>query len=107
MTSTIQFRDNSVIALKDIQLQSALGQISSSFTGRRDTAFASVPDAEQLRDHFKEIRHNSIANLANHHETFEKNAQAAGVKVHWAKDGASANQIILDLAKKHDVKLVA
>ncbi|MCB0029500.1 MAG: lactate utilization protein, partial [Anaerolineales bacterium] len=107
MTSTYQFRENSVIALEDIQLQSALHQVSSSFTGRRNDAFALVPDAEQMRDHFKAMRANTLANLAEHLETFEKNATAAGVVVHWAKDGAAARQIVLDLARKHDVKLVA
>ncbi|MCA9982539.1 MAG: lactate utilization protein, partial [Anaerolineales bacterium] len=58
-------------------------------------------------DHFKAMRANTLANLAEHLETFEKNATAAGVVVHWAKDGAAARQIVLDLARKHDVKLVA
>ena len=107
MTSTYQFRQNSVIALADIQLQSALHQVSSSFTGRRNDAFALVPDAERLRDHFKAMRANTMANLAEHLETFEKHAQAAGTVVHWAKDGAAARQIILDLAQKHGVTLVA
>ena len=107
MTTTYQFRQNSVIALDDIQLQGALDQVSSSFTGRRNDAFALVPDAEQLRDHFKAMRSNTLANLAEHLERFEKKAQAAGVVVHWAKDGAAARQIVLDLALKHGVKLVA
>ena len=107
MTTTAQFRQNSVIALEDIQLQSALGQVANSFTGRRDVAFAAVPDAEALRDHFKTMRQNTIANLAEHLEMFERNAKAAGVNVHWANDGDSARKIILDLARSHAVKLVA
>ncbi len=60
-----------------------------------------------MRDHLKKVRAATLANLAEHLETFERNATAAGAQVHWAKDGEEANQIILDIAKKHNVSLVA
>jgi L-lactate dehydrogenase complex protein LldF len=72
----------------------------------RNRALAEVPDVEQLRDHLKAIRAATLARLAEHLETFERNAVAAGAQVHWAKDGAEARAIVLEIARRFDVELV-
>jgi L-lactate dehydrogenase complex protein LldF len=101
-----QFRQSAFIAVKDIQLQSALEGATGKFGAGRLTALAEVPDVEALRDHFKKIRAATLARLADHLETFEQNAIAAGAQVHWAADGAEARQIVLEIAQRHKVKLV-
>ena len=107
MSTTIsQFRDRALIAIEDIRLQDVLEKGPSRFAGARHAALANVPDAEALRDHFKAIRSATLARLAHHLETFERNAIAAGAQVHWAADGADACRIVVEIAQQHGVKLV-
>ncbi len=108
MSTTLQqFKQSTTIALGDIKLQSALAAAGGGFAANRERALAEVPDVDQLRDHLKAIRSATMARLAEHLETFERNAQAAGTHVHWAKDGAEACAIILDIAKRNNVELIA
>jgi L-lactate dehydrogenase complex protein LldF len=107
MTATLtEFKQGTTIALQDVQLQGALNGISSGMFVNRSNALAEVPDVEKLRDHLKAIRSATLGRLAEHLETFERKAMAAGAQVHWAKDGAEATAVVLDIAAKHDVKLV-
>ena len=73
-----QFRQSATIAINDIRLQGALKRANVHFRLGRERALAELPGVEALRDHFKEIRHRTMARLDHHLETFEKNAQAAG-----------------------------
>ncbi len=107
MSATMsQFRHSAFIAVEDIKLQSALEGATTKFATGRVNALAEVPDVEPLRDHFKQLRSATLARLADHLETFEKNATAAGANVHWATDGDEAQRIVLDIAKRNNVKLV-
>jgi L-lactate dehydrogenase complex protein LldF len=45
--------------------------------------------------------------LANHLETFERNAVAAGARVHWARTGDEAAEIVVGIAREHGVSLAA
>ena len=106
--STIpEFRQTATIAIDDIRLATTLEGATGRFREHRNHAIANYPRVEEVRDHLKKVRAATLANLAEHLETFERNATAAGAQVHWAKDGEEANQIILDIARKHNVSLVA
>ena len=102
-----QFRSRATVAIKDIRLQSALKGATGKFRLGRQNSLAQVPDVEDLRDHLKQVRAATVANLADHLETFERNAQAAGAHVHWARDGEEACRIITGIAQAHDVTVVA
>ncbi|MDO4425799.1 MAG: LUD domain-containing protein, partial [Planctomycetia bacterium] len=52
------------------------------------------------------IKRYSIQHLDQLLVQFEQNLQKKGVEVLWAKDAAEANQLILEIAKKHHVKKV-
>jgi L-lactate dehydrogenase complex protein LldF len=107
MTATLtEFKQSTTIALHDVQLQGALAGVSSGMFLNRNRALAEVPDVEQLRDHLKAVRSATLGQLAEHLQTFEAKAQAAGARVHWAQDGAEARAIVLEIAQKHGVKLV-
>jgi L-lactate dehydrogenase complex protein LldF len=101
-----QFRQQATIALEDVRLQGALENATAKFRGEREEILAELPAVDELRDHFKAIRATTLSNLAEHLETFERNAQTAGAIVHWARDAAEACQIITDIAKEHGVSLV-
>lgn len=104
--TTARFRQQARIALEDIQLQGALENATGKFHQGRSAALAALPQAEALRDHFQAIRQATLARLAEHLETFERQAQAAGAQVHWARDAAEARAIVLQLAQQHGARLV-
>lgn len=101
-----EFRHSSFIAIENVQLQGALERATGRFRSHREHALAEMPAADELRDHFKQVRAATLANLADHLKTFEQRATEAGVCVHWAKDSAEACQIVLEIAQKRGVDLV-
>ncbi len=101
-----RFRQQARIALEDVQLQGALENATGQFRLARQAALAALPQAEALRDQFQAIRRATLARLAEHLETFERQAQAAGAQVHWARDAAEARHIVLNLAQQHGARLV-
>lgn len=61
---------------------------------KRDTASALVADWEALRAAAAAIKRHALSRLADYLEEFERNAQAAGAQVHWARDAAEHNAIV-------------
>ncbi len=106
-SSTIpEFRARAFVAIKDVRLQEALDGATGRFGTSREEALAELSFADELRDHLKAIRSNTLANLAEHLEEFERNARAAGAQVHWARDGDEAAQVVTGLARQNGVQLV-
>jgi L-lactate dehydrogenase complex protein LldF len=66
---------------------------------RRDAAAAAVPDWERLRDRAASIRRHAIAHLDVYLEEFERNAIRLGAQVHWARDAAEHNAIVLGVLR--------
>ena len=104
--SFAQFRRRAFVAIEDVRLQTALEGATGRFRQHREAALAALPEADALRDHLKAVRAATLADLAHHLETFERQAIAAGARVHWARDAAEARAIITNLARQNGVKLV-
>jgi L-lactate dehydrogenase complex protein LldF len=84
----------------------ALGIASERSSKHSREVTASVPYFEEWREAAHQIKTFAIANLDKLLVEFERNITARGAEVFYAKDAAEANQIILDIAKKHNVKSV-
>src|ERR1700680_3420389 len=93
-------------ALVDAGLQSALSRLESGFQSKRAHAFATLPDAEGLREAGSIIRDHALSRLDELLVRFESKVQAAGGKVHWARDAAEARAIITNILKEAGAKLV-
>ena len=106
-STTAEFRSRAFIAIDDVRLQQALDGATARFWNGRNEALAALPFADELRNHLKAIRSNTLANLAEHLETFERNALAAGAQVHWSRDGAEAAQTVANIAREKGVRLAA
>ena len=100
------FNQRAEIALHDIPLQQALGHAMDHFVDGREAAFAALPHGEALRDHGRIIRANTIAHLDEHLLEFERNAQANGSHVHWARDAEEARKVVMQIVLKNDIKSV-
>lgn len=73
---------------------------------RRDKVASSIPEWEEMRALASEIKKHTLSNLDLYLEQFAKNAEAHGVYIHWARDAAEHNEIILRIFRKHNVKVV-
>ncbi|AQX87099.1 lactate utilization protein [Elizabethkingia bruuniana] len=71
---------------------------------KRDRQSKPIPDWEKLRETASKIKLNVLSNLDTYLIEFEKNALENGIKVHWAKDAAEHNAIVLSVLEKHQVK---
>ncbi|QDU57875.1 lactate utilization protein B [Aeoliella mucimassa] len=70
---------------------------------KRDLAAASVPEWELLRSTASAIKRHTLSRLDEYLEQFEQNAIRHGIKVHWARDAAEHNEIVLKLLKEKGV----
>lgn len=73
---------------------------------RRDRAAREVPDWEALRAEAAAIKGQALSQLPELWEQFESRAQARGIVVHWARDAAEHNQIVLGLLRDDGVRRV-
>jgi len=71
---------------------------------KRDRAVAEVPEWETLRSLASAIKEHTLTHLADYLEEFERNARANGTHVHWARDAAEHNQIVLDILTARRVR---
>ena len=92
------FIRDSTIAVQNKTLQSRL-RVLTTFTVKRNAAFADLEDGEALRDRARQIKEQTIENL-------EKNVVGLGGTVHWARTGEEACAIVLELARKNNVSQV-
>jgi L-lactate dehydrogenase complex protein LldF len=105
MTTLPQFRAGAAATIANTQRQQAIDGATYTFASARVRALDELPDAAALRDHFKATRQATLARLGHYLEQFERNAQAAGAKVHWAATPSEASQQVLEIARQHDVSL--
>ena len=71
---------------------------------KRDKMSRSLPEWERLRDLASAIKLYSNSHLDTLLEEFERNAIANGAVVHWAKDAAEHNEIVLNILKEHGAR---
>lgn len=73
---------------------------------KRDLAAHGIPEWEKLRQWASEIKDHTLSQLHHYLQVFEEKAQANGIKVHWAKDGAEHNEIILQLIQENQIQQI-
>lgn len=101
-----EFKDASRIALHNEPLQKALGNLRQGFPQKRATAVARLPEFEQLRDQARDLKNHVLEHLDIYLETFERNCQAQGGQVHWARTAEDARQAILQICQRANAKTV-
>jgi L-lactate dehydrogenase complex protein LldF len=93
-------------ALADRQLRANLGAATATIREKRARVVAEVADWEELREAGRAIKADVLARLDEYLLQFEAAVQNAGGHVHWARDAAEANAIVLDVARSHGVSEV-
>jgi L-lactate dehydrogenase complex protein LldF len=93
-------------ALQDTQLRQNLRKATGTIRGRRAAAVAEMTDWEQLRVAGEQIKDDVLARLDTLLLQLEESVTARGGVVHWARDAAEANRIVLDLCRAEDAREV-
>ncbi|MGN6301014.1 MAG: lactate utilization protein B [Angustibacter sp.] len=94
------FPDAARDALRDSRLRRNLGHATSTIRAKRAAVVGEVPDWEALRAAGSATKTEAMSRLPELLEELERNVTAHGGTVHWARDAAEANQIVLRLARE-------
>jgi L-lactate dehydrogenase complex protein LldF len=96
------FPEAARIELANPQLRSNLRHATETIRAKRARVVGELPDWEELRDAGKAIKEDVLANLDRYLVEFESAVVAAGGQVHWARDAAEANAVVVEIARAHD-----
>jgi L-lactate dehydrogenase complex protein LldF len=86
-------------ALADVQLRGNLAHATGTIRTKRLAAVAELPDWERLRLAGEAIKDDVLSQLDVYLERLEAAVMAHGGFVHWARDAAEANEIVLGLVR--------
>src|SRR5215831_3348709 len=89
------FQEGARIALANTQLRRNLGKATSTIRARRLTVVGESPDWEALREAGRAIKARTLQHLDEYLVQLEASVTRAGGQVHWARDAAEANRIII------------
>lgn len=101
-----QFKEVAREELKTRHTRAHLDVIGLFIKEMRQASMATFPDPSAALDLGRAIRAESVERLPELLEEFERNATANGAVVHWARDANEANQLILDIARERNVRLI-
>src|SRR5438046_189206 len=88
-----EFLNASTRALNDPGLQAALTRLTGTLMAGNRRGYATLTDADALRDHAKRIKEHTLAHLDRYLEQLESSVERLGGKVHWAADAAEVRRI--------------
>ena len=86
-------------------LRRALDTFAVTYRASRARAFAEF-DVQQLVDEVAAAKDAVLPRLLELYSEFKKNAEDAGVKVHFAKDAAEANRLVAEIAERSGSKKI-
>ncbi|OLL74631.1 putative L-lactate dehydrogenase, Iron-sulfur cluster-binding subunit YkgF [Pseudonocardia sp. Ae168_Ps1] len=89
-------------ALKDSQLRRNLAHATATIRTKRGGVVGEVDEWEQLRLAGEAIKNRVLRHLPGYLEQLERSLTAARATVHWARDAAEANAIVVDIARRHE-----
>ena len=92
--------------LENAQLRRNVRHATNVIRAKRGRMVDEMPDWQQLREAGRRIKAHTLANLDRYLVQFEEACTRAGGRVHWARDAAEANRIIVGLIQSHGEKEV-
>ena len=101
-----EFKTRATEKLGSATLFRALSNLRSRLVVGRANVIRELDNFEDIREAAKRVRDDALENLDFLLEEFERNATANGAKVHWAENSQEMNQLVLDIARKANVRKV-
>jgi L-lactate dehydrogenase complex protein LldF len=103
---SMHFVDRVRERLDDPELQRNLKRTRGRNAAARAASLGGLDDFDAVRARATEIRASVLRDLDLWLERFEREATARGATVLWARDGDEACRLIIDIARRHDVRSV-
>jgi L-lactate dehydrogenase complex protein LldF len=100
------FKQTASVKLNDEVLQKAMKTAKGKFVEGRARGILDLDNFEDIRTAAAAIRDHTLANLDAYLIEFERNAVRRGAVVHWAETAEEANRIVLDIARRNNVRKV-
>ncbi len=100
------FKKNAARAVGDEQLRQALARAQDGFVGKRAEVVELLPEFEPLREQGKTIGDHTLAYLDYYLERYQAAVEKHGGQVHWAETAEDAQNIVRDICKRVDARLV-
>ena len=97
------FPEQARVELANTQLRTNLRNATDTIQAKRARVVAELPDWQELREAGRAIKADVLARLDEYLLQFESAAETAGARVHWARDAAEANAIVVEVARAHGV----
>jgi len=97
------FPEAARVELANTQLRTNLRNATDTIRAKRARVVDEVPDWEELRDAGRAVKADVMARLDEYLLQFEDAVESAGGRVHWARDAAEANAIVVEVAQAHGV----
>jgi len=95
-----RFRERARIALANAPQRAAIAKATATISERRADALEDLPEWEAWRERARAIKEHVLENLDRYLIQFEERATERGAIVHWARDGAEATRIVMELAER-------
>ena len=86
-------------ALGNTQLRRNMGRATQTIRAKRARVVGEMPDWEELREAGRTIKADMLAHMDIYLPQLEAAVESAGGQVHWARDAAEANAIIVRLVE--------
>jgi L-lactate dehydrogenase complex protein LldF len=103
---TEKFAELAKKELQNVRSRAFLKTMPPVLHAKREIGLSTFPDIPAAQAYGAAIRAEAIARLPELLEEFEKNVQANGAKVFWARNGQEANEVIKNLAVERGVQYV-
>ena len=100
------FKQRAHEALNNEELRGNFRKAMDGLMSKRAAQFSNEDEWTRLRALGESIKKRALSKLPDLLVQLEENLTKNGIKVHWAQTVDDANEIILDILKTHDVKIV-
>jgi L-lactate dehydrogenase complex protein LldF len=97
------FPEAARVELANVQQRTNLRNATDTIRAKRAKVVEELPDWEEFREAGRAIKADVLAHLDEYLLQFEAAVEAAGGRVHWARDAAEANAVIAEVARAHGV----
>jgi L-lactate dehydrogenase complex protein LldF len=97
----VPFPEAARAALENTQLRRNIAKAAQTIRGKRAAVVAEMSDWEALREAGRAIKERTLRHLDRYLLELEASVQRAGGQVHWARDAAEANRIVVRIASGH------
>lgn len=92
--------------IHDEGLRGNVRRATHTSLGKRAATVSDFDDWEDMRSVAHDIKKHVMDNLEYYLQSFEREAEAAGAVIHYARDGEEASKIVCDIAARHGDRVI-